>query len=188
MMRQVSLSQNLQAASLAQLAFNGHLSDLKSALNSLNVNSRFDDWTPLMWASFAPMNRGLACAEHLLMTGADADLLDAGARSAMHLAALRNNVEVVELLLAVNRRQADWQTRVGDTPLSYSAVSDSQETARLLLDSGANAKVKNRDGFCAADIAKQNDAWGVVQILVTCERKLVRQLEMENIREDESDK
>jgi ankyrin repeat protein len=118
-------------------------------------------FTPLMYA--AQYNRNPAVIDALIKDGAMVDLSDAMGRTALVFAVQYNpNAHVLEALLAagasVNIIGRDYYN-VGFTPLMYAAVSEygPLEKIQILLDAGADARVKSKDGGTALDYAAANN-------------------------------
>ena len=71
--------------------------------------------------------------------------LDRSGRSVLHYAALENNVQETERLIAQGE-QLDVQDQRGFTPLHFAAQEFSVEVAELLLNSDASVDPKNSFG------------------------------------------
>ncbi|MDA8425800.1 MAG: ankyrin repeat domain-containing protein [Treponema sp.] len=119
-------------------------------------------FTPLMYA--AQYNENPAVIRELVKDGAVVDLADAMGRTALVFAARYNpKVQVLKALLdagaSVNIVGRDYYN-VGFTPLMYAAVSDQSplDKLRMLLDAGADARVRSREGRTALDYAAANDS------------------------------
>jgi ankyrin repeat protein len=119
-------------------------------------------FTPLMYA--AQYNPNPEAVRELVKEGAKADLPDAMGRTALVFAAQYNpNARVLEALLAAGASVGvvgrDYYN-VGFTPLMYAAVSeyDPLEKIEILLDAGADAKVRSGEGKTALDYASANDS------------------------------
>jgi ankyrin repeat protein len=114
-------------------------------------------FTPLMYA--AQYNANPEVVEELVKDGAMVDLPDAMGRTALVFAAQYNpNPRVLEALLAAGASVGvvgrDYYN-VGFTPLMYAAVSenDPSEKILILLDAGADARVRSGEGKTALDYA-----------------------------------
>jgi ankyrin repeat protein len=130
--------------------------------------ARVDDatrkgWTPLMFASKPDV------AAALLRHGADVDARTAGGSTALLIAAQGRSAETVSLLLA-KRANPNAVNDDGWTPLMAAAYAGAAANARALVDGGARKDVRNRAGETALDIARKQNAQGVVDVLLALER------------------
>jgi tetratricopeptide (TPR) repeat protein len=105
--------------------------------------------TPLMMASVASWG----WVEPLLMRGAKIDLADKYGRQAFAYAVVGGNVQVIKLL-ASHGANLNWQSERGETYLMLAAESAQGESAKALIELGANRSLKDKDGMTAAEIAK----------------------------------
>ena len=90
----------------------------------------------------------------------------------LHVAVARKNHEVAALLLAsgaiadINERiHMDMDGVVGETALSIAVNADDIAMARLLLDAGADSKVKNRWGETMLQFAQRSRNREMVELL-----------------------
>ena len=65
-----------------------------------------------------------------------------------------NSLHVVDFLVQ-NSSSLDRQSREGNTPLHYCVIQNQIESMRLLLRSGADPAVENKNGKTPVDIAKE---------------------------------
>ena len=91
--------------------------------------------------------------------------LDISENTPLHLAAWRNNPEVVALLLD---RGADVEARneIGSTPLHFAAVRNKPEAIALLLDGGADIDARDEYGGVPLHFATRNNKPEVVALLL----------------------
>lgn len=111
--------------------------------------------TPLMGAA---ANEREEIARLLLSKGADATRADNDGRTPLSWAAENKNAAVLKMFLdatpgepAAKVNRADAR---GMTPLMYSVRADNAESVKLLLSLGANPRARSRDGFTAAEMAR----------------------------------
>jgi tetratricopeptide (TPR) repeat protein len=109
----------------------------------------YEGITPLMMASAASGG----WVEPLLMRGAKVDATDKNGRQAFAYAVAGGNVETIKLL-ASHGVNLNWQSERGETYLMLAAESAQGESAKALIELGANRSLKDKDGMTAADIAK----------------------------------
>lgn len=94
--------------------------------------------TPLHYASLYNKNENIIL---LLLLGAKADIKDNEGNTLLHTAVINGSFEVVRFLIE-NKVDVDAKDNIGNTPLHY-AVGRNTEIAELLLNAGANTRVKN---------------------------------------------
>lgn len=94
----------------------------------------------------AAMRRDAAAVKLLLKQGADVNAAQGDGMTALHWAALHNDVELARMLLYAGAR-LDAATRNGTyTPLHVAARNGSAAVAKALLDAGANANAVTTSG------------------------------------------
>ena len=67
---------------------------------------------------------------------------------------LKNNAKFVEYFIKKND-DVNKKNKNGDTPLHLAFKIGNYEIIRLLLENGANLKIKNKKGFTPFDIANK---------------------------------
>ena len=110
--------------------------------------------TPLMLAA---INNKLALAERLINLGAD---VNKAGWSPLHYAASKGHIAMMRLLIE-NHAYLDAESPNGTTPLMMAAHYGSPMATKLLLEEGADPRLKNKLGLTALDFAakaKQSDA------------------------------
>jgi len=105
--------------------------------------------TPLMMASAA----SAVWVEPLLMRGAKIDLTDKYGRQAFAYAVAGGNVKAIKIL-ATHGANLNWQSERGETYLMLAAESAQGDSAKALIELGADRSLKDKDSMTAADIAK----------------------------------
>ena len=85
----------------------------------------------------------------LVENGADINAQDAGGLAPLHLAANVSKGESLEPLKYLISRKADLDIRDnnGNTPLFSAIAADNNEAIRLLINAGANPKIRNKSGL-----------------------------------------
>lgn len=79
------------------------------------------------------------------------------AETSLHFAISREtglSLHIVDFLVQ-NSSTLDKQTREGNTPLHYCVIQNQCESMRLLLRSGANPGLENKNGKTPISIAKE---------------------------------
>jgi len=104
----------------------------------------------------AALREDLSAARNALDNGADVNAFDDTGHTALHYAALQGNIEMVHLLIAsgsdVNAHDEKW---IGDTPLGQIAGECSYEMAKILVDAGANPRIRGWMQLNALDRAEK---------------------------------
>ena len=113
------------------------------------------------WSSlhFAVPLAGSGVVSTLLAAGGDPNQRTAGGATALLIAARQSSQSVVSALLGtgadvdVRDEESDW------TPLHAAARGNEDPgVVLILLDAGADAAAKSKDGQCPVDLARSNDA------------------------------
>jgi len=101
----------------------------------------------------------------LLATGADPDAWNADHQAAIHLAAMEGHTEVVRALLAGGADVDRQQEGLGATALLQALGRYDSETARLLIEAGADVTLASR-GMAPLQRAAQNRMLPVLELLI----------------------
>ena len=130
-----------------------------------DINSRCADaYTPLHYAS----SRGhLRVVKWLLDHGAEVSPKEKRGATPLHCAANNGHLDVCRILLKSNA-DVDPQDELGSTPLhnaSKRLAEGSTVIVRLLLDYGADARVRNLEGKTASEVADGPEREQIVQLL-----------------------
>lgn len=100
---------------------------------------------------------------------------NAQGQSLLHIAALKDDTEMVQFLLAM-KADLDARDNSGDTPLSAAINSDCLQTARLLAEAGSNIYSKNSVGITVAELAQKK---GIKSFNTIITEKTIRQQDAE---------
>lgn len=141
-------------ATIARYAREGFSVDVQDA----------DGRTPLM---HAVLDGRCGLVKLLIELGADLNAQDGNGFSALHFAAQNFQVEPARSLCRAGA-EVDLRDRHGNTPL-WRAVFDSKgrgEMIRLLLESGADRKSKNKSGKTPLDLANTIGNYDLKQFLL----------------------
>eukprot|EP00090_Calanus_glacialis_P019064 TRINITY_DN29401_c0_g1_i1.p1 TRINITY_DN29401_c0_g1~~TRINITY_DN29401_c0_g1_i1.p1 ORF type:complete len:304 (-),score=62.30 TRINITY_DN29401_c0_g1_i1:139-1050(-) len=95
--------------------------------------------------------------EILLSKGASLLDKDEDELTVLHSAAGEGHYAIVSSILSKARWLANEQSRSGWSPMHSAAVMGHAQVVGLLLDFGANAKLKNNQGKTAGDLAKERN-------------------------------
>ncbi|KAF4454210.1 ankyrin repeat protein [Fusarium austroafricanum] len=146
-------------------AMKGHktvMSLLVEAGAAIDVLDGFQT-TPLLWAA----SKGHKAVVEYLWPDASRKLRDDDGRTALHLATLANNPEVVELLLKQNPpAEKDAKDRNGQTPLYVAVVEDRQAIVELLIGEGADTEAKDLGGNTVLHWAVTADKENMARLLI----------------------
>lgn len=157
--------------------------------NGANVNALRDgDISPLNWAKSLPMAQillengakvshqdvhgqspffnavisgDIAFVNLFIDYGVKADVVVRDGKTALHIA---TNVTVLKRLLDLGL-SVNAISHSGDTPLHNAVFRGNAGMVRLLLDHGADVKIRNRDGFDSVRMAKEKAERSVIDIL-----------------------
>ncbi len=121
--------------------------------------------SPLMLASL----RGhLDLVRKLITRGAD---VNKTGWAPLHYAATSGHVEIMELLLE-NHAYIDAESPNGTTPLMMAALYGSPASVKLLLDSGADAALRNQLGMTAIDFANKANRRDSAELIAAARRSV----------------
>ncbi|HEX7081526.1 MAG TPA: ankyrin repeat domain-containing protein [Gammaproteobacteria bacterium] len=101
----------------------------------------------------------------LLEAGAALDEAQADGTTALHVAALRDDLEIADLLLAAGA-DVHAATRYGVTPLALAAANGSAPMLRRLLEAGADPNETSREGQTALMSAALNGRIEALDVLI----------------------
>ncbi len=121
--------------------------------------------SPLMLASL----RGhLDLVRKLITRGAD---VNKTGWAPLHYAATSGHVEIMELLLE-NHAYIDAESPNGTTPLMMAALYGTPASVKLLLDSGADAALRNQLGMTAIDFANKANRRDSAELIAAARRSV----------------
>ena len=133
---------------LSRAAWRGHV-EIVDALLAAGADAnkhQNNGFTPLLWAT---QNSHIETIRSLVAAHASLDAaIPATGYSAMLLACSRQDVETVELLLALGV-DSNWRSPRGETAVMIAASVESDDLLRQLLDSGADPEVSDERGRTA---------------------------------------
>nr|XP_023025928.1 uncharacterized protein LOC111513938 [Leptinotarsa decemlineata] len=107
----------------------------------------------------------LPVVEFLVGLEIDVNKEDNLGRTALHLAAVKNQVEVVKFLLA-NKADIGATDNFGNSLLHFASVVDSVELAQISLKNGTDLNANNFDSWTALHTAALHNSIHVIRILV----------------------
>ncbi|HEY4255464.1 MAG TPA: ankyrin repeat domain-containing protein, partial [Chlamydiales bacterium] len=149
-----------------------------SAANSATVSAEQNDAqnkekTSGDFASLlAAVNSGeRADCEALLKKGINIEATDSNGRNILHHAALKGNLDIVQLF-AANKTLLEAKDKYGHTPLLWTALNGEQTACEILLMMEADATATNADKKNALHLAGIAGRAEVVQLFATDKRLL----------------
>ena len=162
----INISDHKQRTALHMAADLGY-DDIVDALikrPDVNINPRYEDGnTPL---HIAVDNRRTESARLLIDAGADINISNNSQWTALHMAADLGDDDIVDALIKrpdvnINSRDGD-----GNTPLHSAAWSGREQSARLLIDAGADINISNHKQRTALHLAASNGHSSIVGELI----------------------
>jgi uncharacterized protein len=111
-----------------------------------------DGATALLRAIRASRTKAVKAIQVLLERGANIEAADVEGDTALNLAVMYSNEEIVKLLLAKGAN-IEAQNNEGRTPLMCAVVKGRHKNLEILLDSGANVEAKDKKGRTALNYA-----------------------------------
>ena len=132
-----------------------------------NVNATNDRFgTALMKAA---ANGNLGCLEHLVTKGAELEAENIDGSTALMWAAFQGELDCLELLIAKGAKlesTADGHKKAGKwTALHIAALHGHAPCVEALLKAGADARLKDKRGITALDLAKETKRTEVIALL-----------------------
>jgi len=131
----------------------------KTNLNQLNAQGE----SVLMLVA---LKGQLALAEKMIKKGAD---VNKTGWTPLHYASSGGHAPVISLLLE-NSAYIDAESPNGSTPLMMAAMYGSSASVRLLLQEGADPKIKNQQGLNALDFAQRGKRPAAVEAIAAAIR------------------
>jgi ankyrin repeat protein len=104
-----------------------------------------------------------------LLSGAHPDSTDILGQTPLMLAVKKGDYELAEMLLAAGA-DPNGCDHFGSTPLMFAWDCD-LEIAKLLIRSGSDLNIENVFGDTAFDIARRNNQWSIVALLVKNDKR-----------------
>lgn len=132
-----------------------------SVFRDVSVRPSWEGATELHWAAWAP-HGDPARVRSLIDAGADADARDDDGATPLHIAALRDEESLTEVLLGCGAKP-NSQDRAGGTPLHLSATVGACTVSELLVAGGANVRATDAEGRTPLHVAQDDD---VVEVLL----------------------
>jgi len=121
-----------------------------------------EGFTPFLYAAFRGHRN---TCEALLTAGANVRAVDINGSNALHLAAARNQLAVVQMLLPYKELH-EAQAKDGRTPFLTAVTGNHRTVCETLLQAGVNIKAVDVNGCNALHLAATQNQLEVVQMLL----------------------
>ena len=116
---------------------------------------------------YATENNHHTIVQELLDYGADPNIQNNDGRTALGLASLYGYYQIVQLLLNIDRTNANLHTKEGWTPLMAASQEGHYKIVELLLQKGADLNARNKyNGKTALILASKNGHHQTGQLLL----------------------
>ena len=106
-----------------------------------------------------------ATVRQILAAGVDKNVRDDFGDTALHVAILQPNINIVKILLENGFDPNAKTIRNGYTPLHNAVAVNNVEAARLLLQYGANKNIRALNGLTPLDLARKDEKRQLVLLL-----------------------
>jgi L-ascorbate metabolism protein UlaG (beta-lactamase superfamily) len=90
---------------------------------------------------------------YLITKGANVNAVDQSGNTPLHIAIQNSNKEAIGILCKNTRDLNQKEKHYGNTPLHFAAINGDLETSKMLIESGADAKITNLLGISPVDYA-----------------------------------
>jgi pectate lyase len=94
-------------------------------------------------------------------------LSESGFKTLLHLAAIKGDKDIMELILAVKHVQINAEDELQSTPLHYAVQNGYKEVAELLIAKGTDINAKDNRGITALHLAAKGGQKEMVELLIT---------------------
>ncbi|EAY14725.1 ankyrin repeat protein, putative [Trichomonas vaginalis G3] len=115
---------------------------------------------------YSPILNIPSLLEYFLSHGANINEKDKNGKTALHIAAWRDNKETAEVLIS-HGANINGKDKDGKTALHIAARNNYTETAEVLILHGANINEKDKDGKTALHIAARNNYTETAEVLIS---------------------
>lgn len=124
--------------------------------NNVDVNHRNNfGSTPFLYFI---LQEKLELAEYLLkVPSLQINVSDSGQRNCLHLTCFRGYVSLCKTILSLQKIDINSQTRRGNTPLHAAVEGGFIEMVKVLLNFGADPKIRNSQGRSPSDLSKNDE-------------------------------
>ena len=92
--------------------------------------------------------------------------LDKAGSTSLHWAAHGGHIECLKFLLTQPRCEIDVQNKLGDTPIHSAAWKGHSEAVEILIEKGARADLRNKDGKTPYQLAKDPKSAAILKLTV----------------------
>lgn len=140
----------------------GHTDAVQAMIPVADINNKDGRWSPL---HVALENCQPGTVAILIQNNANVDDADETGESPLHIACRKSSLECIINLVHDGDAHINSQNKLGDTCLHYCAKTNQYEIASFLLESGADASIKNANGLIPLTLAKTKRKYEVLKVL-----------------------
>ena len=162
----INISDNNQWTALHWAAYYGYIKIVDALIHvpNVNLNSRNEQgYTPLHVAVMSGMKESVRL---LIEVGADINITNNNQWTALHRAAYYGYNNIVDMLIHTPHVNVNLRNEYGQTPLYVAVDRGREQSARLLIDAGADIKISNHKQRTALHLAASNGHSSIVGELI----------------------
>lgn len=115
---------------------------------------------------YAAKNGHLEVVRYLIENNCDPNAVNILGETAIHYASINNHPKIVSLLLEMSSVGINARTNFGETPLFYSAMTNSIDAFRYLLEHEADIEIENYQGVSPLFLAVLNKSIKILNELI----------------------
>ena len=142
------------ASNIAVSIRNGDINEVRSSINSSNVNSEDSAGTPLYKAIV--FKRTNIAKMLIYEKGADVNHASMGILMPLNTAISQKATEIARMLIEKGAN-VNYVSKDGGTPLMFASIFDNVQVAKMLMAKGANVNSEDNDGNTPLSLSKSSE-------------------------------